>query len=364
MILEVDRTDYRNTRLVDEPPEPLDDGQVRLAVDRFALTANNISYAVSGDMLGYWGFFPTEEGWGRIPAMALVTVAESAHPEIHTGGRYFGFVPMADEVVIDATPLGSGFRDTGAHRANHAATYIEFTDLDQDPSFSDTTVDRYLLIRGLFVTSFLIDDYLADNGDFDARQVIVTSASSKTSIALAFCLRRRGMAAFALTSVTNRDFVENLGLYDTVITYDDIETLDATTRTNVVDMAGNSSVLGQVHAHFGDQLGYSGLVGATHWEEIGGAEVPAGPTPQFFFAPAQIQRRTTEWGPAELQRRLADAFTAFVDDTSRWLTVLHAHGPDASQAAYLEMVNGATPPSTGLILSMGAADGKEARRDG
>ena len=29
-----------------------------LAIDRFALTANNITYCVSGDMLGYWRFLP------------------------------------------------------------------------------------------------------------------------------------------------------------------------------------------------------------------------------------------------------------------------------------------------------------------
>ena len=41
--LEVDRAACGETRLVAAPLEPLADGQVRLRVDRFALTANNVT---------------------------------------------------------------------------------------------------------------------------------------------------------------------------------------------------------------------------------------------------------------------------------------------------------------------------------
>ena len=36
-------------------------------VDRFALTANNITYAVMGDQLKYWDLFPAPDGFGIIP---------------------------------------------------------------------------------------------------------------------------------------------------------------------------------------------------------------------------------------------------------------------------------------------------------
>ena len=64
----VNRADWHQHRLVEPgPPAEPEPGQALFRVDRFAFTANNISYALSGDMLGYWRFFPTEEGWGRIP---------------------------------------------------------------------------------------------------------------------------------------------------------------------------------------------------------------------------------------------------------------------------------------------------------
>ena len=168
MQLEVNRDDFHETRTVETrgegETERLEPGQIRLSIERFALTTNNITYAVAGDMLDYWGFFPAEPGtaptrWGRIPAMGLGSIVESAHPDLAVGGRYFGFYPMAAEVVINAGPHGSAFRDLGPHRANHAATYTDFRDVTTDAMFRPDQADEYLLLWGVFMTSFLIDDY-------------------------------------------------------------------------------------------------------------------------------------------------------------------------------------------------------------
>ena len=57
----VDRDDYRTTRVVQFAPASLDEGEVRLRVDAFGFTANNITYAAAGDMIGYWTFFPAPD---------------------------------------------------------------------------------------------------------------------------------------------------------------------------------------------------------------------------------------------------------------------------------------------------------------
>ena len=94
--LEVDRQAFGTTRLVRADLPALGEGQVRLRVDDFAVTANNITYAAIGEMLGYWDFFPTgDPAWGRVPAMGWATVVETAHPEVPTGGHYYGWYPMA-----------------------------------------------------------------------------------------------------------------------------------------------------------------------------------------------------------------------------------------------------------------------------
>jgi len=58
---QVRKDDFLTQRLVplgaDATDSPLALGQIRLAVDSFSFTANNITYAAAGDMLGYWQFF-------------------------------------------------------------------------------------------------------------------------------------------------------------------------------------------------------------------------------------------------------------------------------------------------------------------
>lgn len=63
----VRRDDLRTCRVAESAtPEP-EDGQALLRVERFGLTANNITYAVFGDGMKYWDFFPAQDGWGRVP---------------------------------------------------------------------------------------------------------------------------------------------------------------------------------------------------------------------------------------------------------------------------------------------------------
>ena len=102
---EVSRTDYAKTRIVETPGSALGEGQVRFAVERFALTANTTTYALVGDMLGYWDFFPTDAGWGRVPAIGWGRIVDSTHPDVSAGGLYFGWFPMSR--TIDMTVSGS-----------------------------------------------------------------------------------------------------------------------------------------------------------------------------------------------------------------------------------------------------------------
>ncbi len=359
MFFEVNRQDFRTTRTVEPAGSELEPGQIRLAIERFAVTTNNITYAVAGDLLDYWGFFPADAPWGRVPVMGLGSVIESANPDIATGGRYFGFYPMGSEHVLTAQARASGFRDVGPNRADHATTYTDFRDVEADPMFQPDRADEFLLLWGMFMTSFLVDDYLADGNFGGAAQTLITSASSKTSISLATCLAERsGHRSVGLTSERNRTFVEGLGLYDQTITYDEIDQLDASVASALVDMAGSGPVRAAVHIHFGDRLVTSLTVGVTHWEDQahGDADPLPGPAPEFFFAPAQSAKRTKEWGADELNRRIGAAFGALLDGTDRWLTVERRTGPDGIEATYRDLLEGRADPSAGFICSMDDPD--------
>ena len=324
-------------------------GEVRLTLERFALTSNNISYALSGDFLDYWGFFPAEAGWGRLPAMGYGIVSESANPDIAVGGRYFGFFPVGSEHIVQAQTSSSGFIDAGSHRGKHAMAYRVFDKVSDVEGESDNAM---LIFRGLFMTSFLAEDFLREESFYGATQVLITSASSKTSIALAHCLRANStMRVIGLTSNANVDFVTNVGEYHDVVAYSEISSLDPSVQTVIVDMAGNPEIVALVHTHFGESLKYSCSIGATHWDQTSHRVDTPGPKPQFFFAPSQISKRSKEWGRAELNNRLETALATFIEGSKQWLRINHLHGTEAVSDTYSQLVTGKMSPEIGNILS-------------
>ena len=347
--LEIDRSDIRKFRMEVCEPVALAPGEVRLTLERFALTSNNISYALGGDFLDYWGFFPAEAGWGRLPAMGYGIVSESANPDVAVGGRYFGFFPVGNEHIVQAQLSRNGFIDAGAHREKHAMAYRTF---DKVPDIERENNNAMLIFRGLFMTSFLAEDFLREQNFFDATQVLITSASSKTSIALAHCLRANStMRVNGLTSDANIDFVTSIGEYHDVAAYSDISAMDTDVPTVLMDMAGNPEIVAGIHTHFGESLKYSCSIGATHWDQTSHRVDIPGPKPQFFFAPSQLSKRGKEWGREELNNRLETALNTFIEGSKVWLRIEHSRGADTVSDTYSQLVAGKMSPEIGNILS-------------
>jgi hypothetical protein len=353
LVFEVKKSDWKQTRFAEGPAPELAPGQVLFRVDRFALTANNITYAVAGDMLGYWRFFPCAEGWGRIPVMGFADVIRSTHSEVSEGTRCFGFYPMGRHLVIEPGAVSAAqIVDQAAHRAGLAPPYAQYLPTTGDAVYAEKREDQILLMRGLFMTSFLADDFLADQGYRGARAVLISSASSKTAIALAFQVKQGGRArAIGLTSARNADFVRKLGFYDEVVRYDEVASL-AKEPAVFVDMAGDGPVTAAVHRHFGDALAYDCTIGATHWSSPRRSEGLPGPKPEFFFAPAQIVKRSQDWGPQVLSQRIASAWTKFCDASDAWLHVVCSRGREATERVYQDTLAGRTQPADGHILSL------------
>jgi len=353
--LEIDRKNHAVTRLVEEPLAELPPGQVRFRIERYAVTANTITYAVTGDALGYWNFFPTAPGWGRVPAMGWAEVVASAHPGVAPGRRYYGWFPMSRYVDMTVSPTADGLRDDGPHRAAHAPVYRAYTATDRDPFYQSgaDAEDRHALLRGLFVTGFLAEDFFADNDYFGARRVLVLSASSKTAIGFAQCAdAREGIEAIGVTSPANHAFVHGLGCYDEVVSYDDIHAVPSNAPIVSIDMSGNGEVLERVHRHFGDRLKHSMAIGRSHHDSPPRAEGLPGPRPAFFFAPTQVKKRVQDWGPLGYQERIAAALHRFVDASHAWLKVTRSSGPDAAAAAWRAVHDAKVAPDVGHVVSM------------
>ncbi len=354
LTLEVRKDNWSETRLLKEPLDSeLADNEVLLKVDRLALTANNISYAGSGDFLGYWRFFPAEDGWGRIPAMGWADVVASAHPDIAVGERVWGFFPFTTHLkILAGKNRAEQFRDVSPHRADLAPVYAQFDRASANPIHELAREDQDSLLRGLFMTSWLVEDFMDTNEAFGAKACLITSASSKTSIALGYSVSQRGkLTSIGITSPGNVAFCEGLGCYDKVVTYDGITDLD-NQPVVMVDMAGSAEVLGSAHHHYGDNMKYSCRVGATHYQEMGAVDGLPGATPEFFFAPGHIQERSKELGAAALMMSLGAAYVGFRQFCDNWMSVKRNFGPEAVQQTYQQVLAGANDPAIGQIISL------------
>ena len=335
------------------PTAPLQAGEVLLAVDKFAFTANNITYAVFGEAMAYWSFFPAPEGWGRIPVWGFANVAASRHEGVREGERVFGYLPMSTHLRL---PVGkvteAGFADVSSHRVTLPPVYNQLQRVLRDPGYFPARENEQALLRPLFMTSFLIEDFLADQSLFGARQVLLSSASSKTALGAAFLLRRNRRAeVIGLTSAGNVEFCRRSGCYDRVLAYEQLKTLPVL-PTVYVDIAGNGSLLHDVHHHFTTELRYNCMVGGTHWKKREAQHGLPGAKPEFFFAPTQIKKRQHEWGPGGVESRYAEAWRPFLLSVGSWMRVVHQRGEAALEKVYRETLEGRVEPEVGHILSL------------
>ncbi len=357
----VNRADLSQTEIVTSTlPGTLPDGQATLRIDSFALTANNITYAVAPDAMGYWNFFPVDhDGWGRVPVWGFAEVVASTHPQVAVGRRVYGYFPMSSHLVIEPGKITDyGMMDMAAHRQEMSPIYNQYSFVDADPTYAPDQEALIALLRPLFTTSFLLDDLHRENDCFGASRLLLSSASSKTAMGVAFGMMRdkpAGLEIVGLTSAGNMAFTQSLGCYDRVLAYEDLETLDVT-PTAFVDMAGDADLLRRVHRHLDAALKNSCRVGLTHWQSTSNFVdgLTGGPKPAFFFAPSYAQERIAAWGRDGFQKRLAAASAAFFEGAKDWMQVTHGAGPEAVQAQYSEMLQGRIDPAKGHMLSLTA----------
>ncbi len=352
----VKRNDLRDMQVVEREPKPLAEGEVRVAIDKFGLTANNVSYAVSGDVIGYWKYFPAEGDWGIVPAWGFADVVESRCGELPVGERLWGFFPMATHVTLQPGKLTpTQLIDFAPHRKPLPGLYNQYMRTANDPPPLKAMEDARCLLFPLFATSFVLFDYLIANAFFGAEQVLIGSASSKTGFGLAHLLHhdpKITQRVVGLTSPRNVNFVEGLGVFDAVVAYPHIASMDIGLRTAFVDMAGSAPLIEAVHQRFGDQIKESCIVGATHWEaERDRAEVP-GAKPKFFFAPTHIARREQDWGPGQVMMRAFAASMKITQSLTGKIEVQTHRGTQAAGEQLLKLLNNEIPPSQGLMLSL------------
>jgi len=281
--LHVRRDDLANVTVVPRHVT-LTTGEALFRIERFALTANNMTYAAHGVDMNYWGFFPAPEGFGIVPVWGFAVVVESWVEGLEPGQRFYGYWPMASHAVLMPGKVAPrGFVDTAPHRAGLAQVYNGY--VAASPAYG--LEPQQALFRPLYTTSFVLDQMFRD---VPVEALVLTSASAKTALGLAQAALGR-QRIVGLTSAANLEFVRDTNYYDEVIDYENIASLGSRQEAAaLVDFSGNGAVRRAVHETLGARLIESHVVGDTHWDAGNSNDLP-GPMPKLFFAPTVIVER-------------------------------------------------------------------------
>jgi hypothetical protein len=246
------------------------------------------------------------------------------------------------------------FVDGAVHRSALPSGYNSYRRVQAELGYDRSMDDERMLLWPLFITSFCLWDYLQVNNWCGAQQVIVVSASSKTSIGMAYALHEDNNAppVVGVTSDHNIALISSLGLYDSSLTYDAIADIDASISAVIVDMSGNSDVLGKLHTHLGDNMKFCINVGITHWEDGGANEGIIGERSEMFFAPSHIQMRIKDWGVQGFEEKTADFISHTVAKSRSWLNLEKLSGLSGLESIYPDVCAGRVAPDVGIIIEM------------
>ncbi len=353
----VDRAAIGHAEIADIAAPTLIEGQALLGIEQFAITANNVTYGAIGDAFGYWDFFPVREvGRGIVPVWGHAVVLDAGDTALTTGERIYGYLPMATHLVVEPQGVsGGGFTDGAAHRAARASVYNQYRRLNGDPGHVTGGEDVRAVFEPLFLTAWLIEAMFRRENWLSADRLIVTSASSKTAMALAHVAKATspGVERVGLTSARNLGFVEGTGLYDRVLGYDELAEIGSGSAV-AVDFAGNGATLAELHETVGEDLKYSTLVGVTDWQNRGGfgARDIAGPKPVLFFAPDHVATTVAELGAKGFQLAVGERWRAFAGDAAKLVKIEGVSGLGAAIPLWIAAVEGRARPDSATVVRL------------
>jgi hypothetical protein len=364
---QVSKINYEEFRIVDIDlsSSELNEGEVLVKIDKFALTANNITYAVVAEQIGYWKFFPPHQAtsgtdedlsaWGILPVWGFANVVRSNNSDVPVGERIFGYFPPATHLVMKPSNVSEAtWLDASEHRLALPAGYNIYRKVESGSASDERLEDERMLLYPLHITSFSLYDFFQSNDWFGATQLVMISASSKTSTGLAYGVQKDKDAPslVALTSSRNLQMVTDLGVYDQNLCYDQITEIDANKPTVIVDMSGNGQVLNDLHKHLGDNMKFCSNVGVTHWKEIKKGPDFIKSRSEVFFAPSQLQKRIKEWGMDGFEKVSANYLAHSFARSREWLKMTDVEGLDGMASIYPKLCKGDIAPEVGLTVRM------------
>lgn len=345
-VLEADRADaFEHTRIV---PDHLPDDPDALVLEvlRFSLATNNLGYVMLGDVLRSWDAYPSPTpGWGRVPVWGAARVLAAPPGVADVGTVVTGYLPMATHTALRATAVPEGVLAVDQPRAAMLPIYRRLTTAPPElAQWDERQIDVDTVLLAVFPFAALLSRELQQ-----ADRVVVSSASSRSAAALARLLSVAGTTVTGLTSARHRDAVESFGVYEDVLTYDDIGALPLRGDVVYADLAGAAEVSAALRSRLGPRLAATVVVGGTHLRSWS-ADAPQDPTVSVFSTGDREQELAAEIGQDAIEQLYLAARTELNGWAGQWLQVRTMSGLEAADATWRDIAAGRSDPLSAVVI--------------
>lgn len=294
---------------------------------QFALSANVVTYVLTGGRYGYWNIFPAQDPWIIPPAWG--------EAELDDGIAVYGLVPIGSHARLELDTKRSGWLETSVDREAVDPGY----NLYIPATGSSREREDTLLFRPLVVLGLVLARWLRDESWFGASSVLVTSASSKTALGYAM-QHSDDLPLDALTSASNRAFVERTGQYRHTFTY--LELPQCNADTLVLDFAGDPALIRHVRDCHDGRVKVV-RIGVTH------ANNKMFDDETVFFAPQRIAHEIADKGFDGFERDRAATIAKFAERSGDWFAREYLDGQDAIVGTFRDLLAGRVAPDRLLI---------------
>lgn len=358
---QISKSDFTKVRIVPTPPadtHSMRKNEILLAVEKFAYTTNNISYAIAGDRLGYWEFFPPQgedTDWIVTPVWGFAKVIASNHTKIGIGERLYGYFPPAHYLTLKPTQVTkTGFVDGSDHRKNLAVFYNQYEMCSALHYYTKEDDNARMLFGPLHLTAFMMLHFLKENDWKGAEQIVILSASSKTSLGMAFAFNQteNSPQVIGFTSSRNLENISELELYDELYTYENVSQIDGSKPTVIIDMSGLTELVNSLFVQLGDQLITYIQIGRTHWTTPRTKSIVPKDKLFFFFAPGIMKKKQDEWGKAEYDKITAEFIKSSAKKISTWMSYETHDELNDLVDIHQQLSEGSVPPDKGIIIKL------------
>lgn len=294
---------------------------------QFALSANVVTYVLTGGRFGYWSIFPARDPWIVPPAWG--------EAELDDGKAVYGLVPIGSHTPLKLEATRSGWREASANREAVDPGY----NLYIPATGSARQREDALQFRPLVVLGLVLARWLRDESWFGASRVLVTSASSKTALGYAM-QHSDDLPLDALTSARSRAFVEKTGQYRHTFTYVDLPQSNADTL--ILDFAGDPALIRHLRESHNARVTVV-RIGITH------ANNTLFEDETVFFAPQRIAHEIAGQGFDAFERDRAAAIAEFAEQSSNWFVREYLDGQEAIVGTFRDLLAGRVAPDRLLI---------------